>query len=267
MEKLHFTYSQLLTEAVNTPGKLNEAYWYFYRYSVFNQLLLRSQGCASPVATFKKWVERGRTIKKNMKAKMIVIPQTYKKIETDEFGEDEVTGTYFTFRNCIFSLDDTIGEDYHMDKRNVPSFDKTKLLTTLNIKEIPFRKLDGNVQGYAYTATKEIAINPLGFNHDKTLLHEVAHCLLHGKDNQNGTFHHGSSLPKSIEEYEAESTAYIAGSMLNILDNESREFSRGYIQDWLQGSSSKVPESSARRIFSAVDKIIKALETEIVTGS
>jgi len=34
------------------------------------------------------------------------------------------------------------------------------------------------------------------------------------------------------------------------------EYCRGYIQNWLQGGV--VPERSARRIFAAADKILKA---------
>ena len=34
------------------------------------------------------------------------------------------------------------------------------------------------------------------------------------------------------------------------------EYCRGYIQNWLQGST--IPERSAQRIFAAADKILKA---------
>ena len=55
------------------------------------------------------------------------------------------------------------------------------------------------------------------------------------------------------ESSEAEAVAYL---LTDLLDLDGKAESRGYIQHWLQ--SATVPEKSARRIFSAADKILKA---------
>jgi antirestriction protein ArdC len=265
MENSNFNYTDLLNEVLANPGKLSEAYSLFYRYSVANQLLLQMQGCSSPVATFKKWAELGRNVKRGAKAKYILIPSTFTQTKKEEDKEElEITRLYFKYKNCIFTLDDTDGKEYTIENKQLPNFDKTKLLLKLDITEIPFSKINGNMQGYALPQYKLIALNPLCQEPIKTTLHEIAHCLLHGRDSDNEVFNHGSALPKSIKEYEAESTAYIVGTMLNILSDQAREYSRGYIQDWVKddlGKTSKIPESSVRRIFGAVDKIIKALES------
>ena len=39
---------------------------------------------------------------------------------------------------------------------------------------------------------------------------------------------------------------------------DGQEYSRGYIQRWMGQTSDGIPEKSARRIFSAADKILKA---------
>jgi hypothetical protein len=58
-------------------------------------------------------------------------------------------------------------------------------------------------------------------------------------------------LSRNIREVEAESVALICCEALGL---PGAEFSRGYIQHW----GSEIPEKSARRIFTAADKILKA---------
>jgi hypothetical protein len=116
--------------------------------------------------------------------------------------------------------------------------------------------INGNCQGYAYSSHKQIAINPMAAYPNKTLLHEVAHCLLHGDDVE---FSHGSELPRSIKELEAESVAYIVGCTLNILSEQEQLYSRGYIRNWFKGANS-VPEENCQRIIKAVDTILDAID-------
>ena len=56
-----------------------------------------------------------------------------------------------------------------------------------------------------------------------------------------------------MKEVEAESVALLC---LESLGMDGAEYCRGYIQNWLQGST--IPERSAQRIFAAADKILKA---------
>ena len=54
-------------------------------------------------------------------------------------------------------------------------------------------------------------------------------------------------------EAEAESVAMLCCESLGL---PGAEFSRAYIQNWLDGSA--IPEKSAQKIFSAAHKILKA---------
>ena len=61
------------------------------------------------------------------------------------------------------------------------------------------------------------------------------------------------TLTRQIEEAEAEGVAYL---LCALLDLPGQAESRFYIQGWLHGCS--LPEKSAKRIFGAADRIMKA---------
>ena len=84
----------------------------------------------------------------------------------------------------------------------------------------------------------------------ETTIHEIAHCLLH---NELEIMH--ESYSKDIKELEAESTAYFVMRALGLTTGLDK--SRGYIQHWFNNFEA-IEEKTARRIFGAVDKILKA---------
>lgn len=67
------TFARLLETAVNEPGTISTAYSAFHSYSLGNQLLALSQ-CLQrgiqpgPIATFQRWKELGRHVKRGEKA-------------------------------------------------------------------------------------------------------------------------------------------------------------------------------------------------------
>ena len=63
-----------LTEALNAPGSLGTTYTRFYNYSFLNQIRLMMQGVAEPVATYNRWIELGRQVRKGSKAKVVLAP-------------------------------------------------------------------------------------------------------------------------------------------------------------------------------------------------
>lgn len=231
-------WSDLVNKALTIQGSLGNTYNRFYNYSYGNQLLLLCQGVAEPVATYKKWQELGRQVKKGSKAKAILQPV----IKEDETGETEIQGFYL--RNCLFGLSETTGDELKLP--DVKQWDKAKALKKLNIKEIPFKRIDGNVQGYANK--NGIAINPTAVNPMKTLLHEIAHKVLGHIENQE--------MHRGIKEFQAECTAYLL--MVELQLNTWQELSscRAYIQGWLEGQ--KPTEQEIKQVFVAVDKILKA---------
>lgn len=248
-------YVMLLESALTEAGKLGEYYSYFHDYSFRNQLLLRMQGVKSPVATFKKWKEMGRIVKKGSISKQILIPVKHDTKLSDDDSEEtkSISWTSYIPKNCLFELNDTDGELYYYPSCPLPNFDKTKILSAFGIEEKAWQEINGNIQGVTYTQEKMISINPIAVYPSKTFLHEVAHCLLHS----DKVISHDLELPQELKEVEAESVAYIVGTYLGILDEESKSYSRGYIQNWIKDD--KLQEKNANRIFGAVDKILKAL--------
>lgn len=250
MEKQTAPFAALLNEAVTKPGVISEAYSRFYNYSLGNQLWAWSQ-CLSrkiplgPIATYKKWSELGRQVKKGERAISLVLPVTIKK-EDDE-GNQKVF-SIFAVKNNWFVLSQTEGEDY-VHEAVTPQWDKTKALEALGITEEIFALANGNVQGYAQLKT--IAVNPVAQYPHKTRFHEIAHVVL--GHTTEGLVTDSEFTPRDIREVEAEGVAYILCSLLGL---PGQEESRGYIQSWL--GEQQVTDKQAQRIFSAANKILEA---------
>jgi antirestriction protein ArdC len=245
-------WSSLLADAVNKPGVISSAYSQFYDYSMGNQMLAWSQLVSrgldlGPIATYKKWQELGRQVKKGEKAIALVMPVTINKKDDAGQKTDECF-SMFMLRNNWFALSQTEGEDFAREVKT-PEWDASAALANLDISEIKFASADGNTQGYA--TGRSVAVNPVAQHPHKTRFHELAHVVL-GHTAEN-TMHDDDRTPRDIREVEAESVAYILCSVLGL---PGLEESRGYIQHWL--SSSEITDKSAQKIFGAADKILKA---------
>ena len=249
-------FKKLLHEAVTKPGTLMRAYSLFHQYSLGNQILAYIQATErniplGPIASFNKWKEQGRYVKKGEKAITLCMPVTCKRT-VKEKGDDghesqtEVAFKRFVFRRNWFMLAQTDGAEYVPP--TVPGWDRARALAALNVQEIPFEMMNGNCQGYA--KGREIAINPVAQMPAKTTFHELAHIEL---GHTSEAVHDSETLPRNLKEVEAETVALFC---LESLGMDGAEYCRGYIQNWLAGS--EIPDRSAQRIFSAADKILKA---------
>ena len=74
-------FADLLARAVSEPGVISDAYRQFHNYSIGNQLLAWSQCLGrgiqpGPMATFPKWKELGRYVRKGEKAITLCQPVT-----------------------------------------------------------------------------------------------------------------------------------------------------------------------------------------------
>jgi hypothetical protein len=75
--EIHF--QELLQEAVTKPGTLMKAYALFWNYSLGNQILAliqaNNRGIAlGPIASFNRWKELGRYVKKARRRSSFVCP-------------------------------------------------------------------------------------------------------------------------------------------------------------------------------------------------
>ena len=251
------SWAALLDEAVKKPGFIHEAYTRFHNYSLGNQLLVLYQ-CVEralplgPLASFIKWKELGRHVKKGEKALTLCMPVTCKRTSTVKKDDgieknEQTTFTHFIYRNHWFVLSQTEGKEYQSPA--IPEWNEQGALAALNIERIPFEDLDGNVQGYARRGRK-ITVNPLAALPFKTLFHELAHALLHCAEIDMADT---DQTPRGMAEVEAEAVALLCCESLGL---PGAEFSRAYIQSWGQGQA--ISERSAQRIFHAADQILRA---------
>jgi hypothetical protein len=253
----------ILQAALTPPGVLSEAYQAFHNYSIGNQMLaavqLFGKGLPlAPIASFNAWREKGRFVKKGEKALSLFMPISVKR----RTGKDAPAGTaeegaavdgggsfsLFMPRPNWFSLNQTEGDAVTAESVT-PAWDAVIAMAALDITEEPFELLLGNQLGYA--RARSIGISPLNPLKHKTRFHEMAHVVLgHTAD---ADMLDDETLTRQIEEAEAEGVAYL---LCALLDLPGQSESRAYIQEWLNGAA--LPEKSAKRIFGAADRIMKA---------
>lgn len=224
------SWAALLDEAVKKPGFIHDAYSRFHNYSLGNQLLALYQ-CVerglqpTPLASYRKWQELGRHVKKGEKALTLCMPITCTRTKSVTAADgtekdEEFAFTHFTYRAHWFVLAQTEGADYQAPAN--PEWNEQQALAALNVERIPFDDLDGNTQGYARRGGK-IAINPLAALPFKTLFHELGHSLLHCQDSD---LTDTDQTPRSVAEVEAEAVALLCCESLGL---PGAEFSRGYV--------------------------------------
>jgi antirestriction protein ArdC len=247
-------FSELLAEAVREPGIISRAYTLFHNYSLGNGIAAWCT-CAAreippgPIATYNRWKELGRYVKRGEKAISLCMPITCKRERENAQGQrEEVAFNRFIWRPNWFVLAQTEGRD--MEPQPVPGvWSPDRALVALDVARVPFESWNGNAQGYAIART--LAVSPIAENPTKTFIHELAHVLLH--TGQGDTFQDTQELARGPMEVEAEGVAYLVCSVLEL---PGLECSRGYIQHWLDGS--EVNEKSAARIFATANKVLVA---------
>jgi hypothetical protein len=243
-------WSDLLREAVNRPGLILSAYSAFHGYSLGNQLaaLLQCQlrGIQpGPINTYIGWQKLNRQVRKGEKAMWLCMPLTRKMKNNN--GDNEEVITSFVWKPFWFLLSQTDGES--IPTIEIPTWDKDRALTALNISQVEFEHIDGNVQGYA--RKREVAISPLASLPHKTLFHEIAHIELNHTVEID--FADSEQTAQNLREVEAEACAML---ICEVLDLPGTDYARGYIQHWLKGDM--IPEKSAMKIFGCADRLLKA---------
>ena len=250
-------FADLLQNAVHEPGTISRAYSQFHSYSLGNQLLALMQ-ChqrgiePGPMATYVRWQELGRHVRKGEKALTLCMPVTIKrKTEPTDADSDSATFTRFVYKPRWFVLSQTEGEA--VPEPEIPSWDAERALAALNIEQIPFDHTDGNCLGYA--RDRAIAINPVNPLPHKTRFHELAHVLL--GHTAEGVQADTEITPRNLRECEAETVALACCAALDLPGVAE---CRGYIQSWW-GQGHAIPERSAQRVLKAADQILKAGQT------
>ena len=257
----------------------------FHNYSFNNTLLIAMQKPeATLVAGYKAWQKNfERHVNKGEKAIRILAPAPYKikeerdKIDPvtgemtfDENGmpqKEEVEVTIPAFRAVsVFDVSQT-------DGKPILELEAQELLSTVDgyedfvnalmfVSPVPigFEDIPGDSKGYFHTEEKRIAIqeNMSESQTLKTMVHEVAHSMLHNKEVNQDIL--APAKDRNTKEVEAESVAYTVCQHFEI---DTSDYSFGYIAGWSSGKDMKELKSSLDTIRHTASKLITGIETQL----
>ncbi len=225
----------------------------FPSYSHFNQFLIFWQNPnASLVASYSKWKQSGRYVKRGEKGISIVAPYHYKATRKDKDG-NMVEDVFLSFRTTtVFDITQTGG------KPLPPSplervYGKIGEVMNLAIRACPYpvHAQETGTRAGAIFLDNKIVINRSYSSEAAfaTLIHEWAHALLHREKNLKITVHQ--------KEVEAEAVSYIVTTYYG-LDNLS---ALDYLKSWR--ATPKMIRACIKRVSGAVSKIITTIEEQI----
>ena len=186
--------SEQMIHYLNTYAK-------FHTYSPYNIFsILISYPNASYVAGYKKWQSMGRFIKRGEKGIPILAPFLVNEDPDDPDSEKVLRGFKVVY---VYDVSQTFGSelpevpDWKSREKNKEL--EEKLIRSANKRgiNVNFIKLGGETQGIS--KGKLIEVDPSAGT--KTLVHEVAHELLHRDENR--------PAESCLRELEAESVAYV----------------------------------------------------------
>jgi hypothetical protein len=200
--------TDVLSKYVNACGV-------FHRYSLFNQFLIYMDNPdATRVAGFTTWKKLNRFAKKGEHGIPILAPCIYKK--EDSKGKEKTNIFFKTV--YVFDVAQTEGDplpqppEWISPEQDANLFGALKGFAESNGFTVMIRQLDGDAQGVARN-NGTILIAPTAGT--KTLIHEIAHELLHFDKKVR---EHGQ------EEIEAESIAYVVAKHFGLQDLKSPNY-------------------------------------------
>jgi hypothetical protein len=223
-----------------------DTYAKFYQYSAFNVwLILMAKPEASHVAGFKKWQTLGRYVRQGEHGIPILAPifttATNEKVEE----EQRLVGFKTVF---VFDVSQTEGEplpeppDWKSPEKNTELMNKLTRYADDKGIQIQVKHIGHDIQGVSIGG--KIIVDPEAGT--KTLIHEIAHELLHHVE--------GVLTNQTIRELEAESVAYVVARHFG-LDGLA---SPNYVA--LHGATAELIMGCLERIRNTSVEIIQAIE-------
>ena len=256
----------------------------FHNYSFNNTLLIAMQKPeATLVAGYKAWQKNfERHVNKGEKAIRILAPAPYKiKEERDKL--DPVTGEMMFDENGMPQKEQvevtipafravSVFDVSQTDGKPIPELEAQELLSTvegyedfvqalMNVAPVPigFEDIPGDSKGYFHTEEKRIAVqeNMSESQTLKTMVHEVAHSMLHNKEINRDDLIEEPAKDRNTKEVEAESVAYTVCQHFGI---DTSDYSFGYIAGWSSGKDMKELKSSLDTIRKTASELITGIE-------
>ena len=273
--------SEMYTKYLLTMSK-------FHNYSFNNTLLIAMQRPdATLVAGYNAWKNKfNRYVKKGEKGIQIIAPAPVKereereKIDKDtgltvlnESGEPEievVERVIPRFRvTTVFDYAQTDGEPLptlEVNELTARVKDYTLLKEAIEqVSPVPIRfgEIEGNAKGYYRHMDKEICVRAdMGESQTiKTMIHEVAHAMLHDSDQMK---QRGEEKDQLTKETEAESIAFTVCSALGI---DTSDYSFPYVASWASGKELKELKDSMDTIRLTAADFLEKLETAVAERS
>lgn len=273
--------SEMYTKYLLTMSK-------FHNYSFNNTLLIAMQRPdATLVAGYNAWKNKfNRYVKKGEKGIQIIAPVPVKereareKIDKDtgltvlnENGEPEmevVERVIPRFRlTTVFDYAQTDGEPLPMLEVNeltasVKDYNVLKAaIEQVSPVPIRFDEIKGSAKGYYSHMDKEICIRPdMGESQTiKTMIHEVAHAMLHDSDQMK---QRGEEKDQLTKETEAESIAFTVCSALGI---DTSDYSFPYVASWAGSKELKELKDSMDTIRLTAADFLEKLEAAVAERS
>ena len=273
--------SEMYTKYLLTMSK-------FHNYSFNNTLLIAMQRPdATLVAGYNAWKNKfNRYVKKGEKGIQIIAPAPVKereereKIDKDtgltvlnESGKPEievVERVIPRFRvTTVFDYAQTDGEPLptlEVNELTARVKDYTLLKEAIEqVSPVPIRfgEIEGNAKGYYSHMDKEICVRAdMGESQTiKTMIHEVAHAMLHDSDQMK---QRGEEKDQLTKETEAESIAFTVCSALGI---DTSDYSFPYVASWASGKELKELKDSMDTIRLTAADFLEKLETAVAERS
>ena len=256
----------------------------FHNYSFNNTLLIAMQRPdATLVAGYNAWKNKfNRYVKKGEKGIQIIAPAPVKereereKIDKDtgltvlnENGEPEievVERVIPRFRvTTVFDYAQTDGEPLptlEVNELTARVKDYTLLKEAIEqVCPVPIRfgEIEGSAKGYYSHMDKEICVRAdMGESQTiKTMIHEVAHAMLHDSDQMK---QRGEEKDQLTKETEAESIAFTVCSALGI---DTSDYSFPYVASWASGKELKELKDSMDTIRLTATDFLEKLEAAV----
>lgn len=269
--------SEMYTKYLLTMSK-------FHNYSFNNTLLIAMQRPdATLVAGYNAWKNKfNRYVKKGEKGIQIIAPAPVKereereKIDKDtglavlnENGEPEievVERVIPRFRvTTVFDYAQTDGEPLptlEVNELTARVKDYTLLKEAIEqVSPVPIRfgEIEGSAKGYYSHMDKEICVRAdMGESQTiKTMIHEVAHAMLHDSDQMK---QRGEEKDQLTKETEAESIAFTVCSALGI---DTSDYSFPYVASWASGKELKELKDSMDTIRLTAADFLEKLEAAV----
>lgn len=228
----------------------------FWHYSALNCLLLQTQRPnAIHFASYAKWQELGRQVRRGERGLAIMAPVTYRrKVGRDEpEGEtEENRGVVTGFRTVhVFAEDQTDGPDLPTIGRVTGNpGEKLQVLRDLVAErgiELAYSDDLGGARGASYGGRVELIPGMEPAEEFATLVHEVAHELLHRDERRVQT-------TVQVREVEAEAVAFVVTTAVGLTNGTA---SADYLG--LYGGDAKLLAQSLSHIQRVAAEILDRL--------